>query len=561
MNKFQSYIEKELAKLTNLKEISLEIPPDPKLGDYAFPCFPLAKEMKKAPNLIAEDLAKNFKKNKLIKEVRTAGPYLNFYVNKSELVSEVISKILKDKDKYGKGDRKKEKIMVEYHQPNTHKGFHIGHLRNAVLGDSVIRILRFSGYNVIASSYIGDIGAHVAKCLWYYENYKKGQEPKDNKGEWLGEVYTEATNYVADNESAKQKVDETLRLLESNDKKWTALWKETKKWSMDEFKRITKELNLDVDKWFMESQVEEPGKKYVKQLLKEKKAEISDGAIVINLEKYGLKVFLILKSDGSSLYATKDLELARKKFKEFKIDTSIYVVGAEQKFYFQQLFKALEVIGFPQAKNCFHLCYELVMLKDGKMSSREGNVVLYSDLINAIMNKSLDEVKKRHQDWSKSRIKQSVNAITFSAAKFGMLNQDNNKTIIFDIDKALDFEGETGPYIQYTHARINSILKKVKSLPKKADLSLLDSGEEQKLIAILEQFPSKVEDAAAHYKPSTICRYLLDLSQAFNEFYHKSPVIKAETKLKNARLLLLSAVKQVIKNGLELLNIKAPNEM
>ncbi|MBW3015885.1 arginine--tRNA ligase [Candidatus Woesearchaeota archaeon] len=557
MNKFEKYIIKELKSLTK-QEVALAVPPDPKLGDYSFPCFPLAKVMKKDPKKIAEELASKFKKNHLIKEVKTVGPYLNFYVNKDLLVEEVLGRVDKD---YGKGEKKKEKVMIEYHQPNTHKGLHIGHLRNAVLGDALIRIMRYDGYKVIAASYIGDIGAHVAKCIWYYLKFHKGKEPKENKGEWIGEIYTEATKYVEKHETAKEEIDKTLQKLEAGNKKLKAIWMKTRKWSLDEFERITKELDLNVDKWFYESEVEQPGKKYAQELLKEGIAEVSDGAVVINLEKYGLKVFLILKSDGSSLYSTKDLELARKKFKEFKIDKSIYVVAAPQSFYFQQLFKALEVAGFKQAKKCYHLCYELVMLSEGKMSSRHGNVILYTALLEEIREKASEEVTKRHKDWKKDRIKKSVDNITFGALKFAMLNQDNNKVITFDTDKALDFEGETGPYIQYSHARINSILKKAKVVPKKVDYSLLNSPEELRVVNLVAQFPEVVEKIAESYRPSLMCRYLLDLSQAFNEFYHKAPVIKAEPKLRDARLELISKVKLILGRGLELSGIAAPEEM
>ena len=547
-------------------QIELETPPDYKLGDYAFPCFGLAKELKKSPMEIAKELALKIKPNKYIKEIKSTGPYVNFFVNKNILADLILNNIHNNKDGYGKGQKKKEKVMIEFSQPNTHKGFHIGHLRNAALGDSLVRVMRFNGYNVVSANYIGDIGAHIAKCLWYYLKFHKSKEPKTNKGEWLGSIYTEASKIVAENEEYKKEIQEIQRKLEDGDKELTELWNKTKEWSMHDFYNIYKELGINFDVFFFESQVEKPGKKIVLDMLKKGIVEKSDGAVIINLEKYGLKVFLLLKSDGTSLYSTKDLALAKKKFDDYKIDKSIYVIGSEQRFYLKQLFKTFEVIGFKQAKKCYHLSYELVMLKEGKMSSRLGNIVLYSDLSKKIFEKTSKEVEKRHNQWPEKDKEKATEQVALAAMKFSMLNQDNNKTIVFDINKSLDFEGETGPYIQYAHARICSILRKFgkkidTSFIDKTDLSLLKEKQETELIKLLGKFPDVVENAAASYKPSLIARYLLDLSQAFNEFYHIHQILKEKEELRNARILLINCIKQVLKNGLNLLGIEAPERM
>ena len=545
--------------------IEIEVPPDSKLGDYAFPCFGLAKQLKKSPVEIAKDLALNLKPDKYIKEIRSTGPYVNFFVNESILADLILNNIYNDKDDYGNGQKKKEKVMIEFSQPNTHKGFHIGHLRNASLGDSLVRIMRFNGYDVVAANYIGDIGAHIAKCIWCYLKFHKNKEPKTNKGEWLGSIYTEASKIVAENEEYKKEIQDIQIKLENGDKELTELWKKTKEWSMQDFYGIYNELGIKFDVFFFESQVEKPGKKIVLDMLKKGIAEKSDGAVIINLEKYGLKVFLLLKSDGTSLYSTKDFALAKKKFDDYKIDKSIYVIGSEQGFYLRQLFKTLEIIGFKQAKKCYHLSYELVMLKEGKMSSRLGNIVLYSDLSKKIFEKASKEVEKRHKQWPKKDKEKATKQVALAAMKFSMLNQDNNKTIVFDTNKALDFEGETGPYIQYAHARICSILRKsgikVENLIKDANLSLLKEKEETELIKLLGKFPDVVENAAASYKPSLIARYLLDLSQSFNEFYHIHQILKEKEELRNARILLIDSVRQVLKSGLNLLGIESPERM
>ncbi len=546
--------------------IELETPPDSKLGDYAFPCFGLAKQLKKNPMEIAKDLASKLKPNRYIKEIKSTGPYVNFFVNKNILADLILNNIHNNKDGYGKGQKKKERIMIEFSQPNTHKGFHIGHLRNAALGDSLVRVMRFNGYNVVSANYIGDIGAHIAKCIWCYLKFHKNKEPKTNKGEWLGSIYTEASKKVAEHEEYKKEIQEMQIKLENGDKELTELWKKTKEWSMQDFYGIYNELGIKFDVFFFESQVEKPGKKIVLDMLKKGIAEKSDEAIIINLEKYGLKVFLLLKSDGTSLYSTKDLALSKKKFDDYKIDKSIYVIGSEQRFYLRQLFKTLEIIGFKQAKKCYHLSYELVMLKEGKMSSRLGNIVLYFELSKKIFEKASSEVEKRHKQWIKEDKEKATKQVALAAMKFSMLNQDNNKTIVFDINKALDFEGETGPYVQYAHARICSILRKFekridKSFIDKADLSALKEKEETELIKLLGKFPDVVEDAASSYKPSLIARYLIDLSQSFNEFYHIHQILKEREELRNARILLINSVRQVLKNGLNLLGIEAPEKM
>jgi arginyl-tRNA synthetase len=551
-----------LLKKEGITNVELDIPKVKEHGDYTLPCFQLSKDIKKNPIEIAKELARKLKPTKLIKEIKEIGPYLNFFVDKQEFANSLIKGILKEKADYGKGKARKEKAMVEYSQPNTHKGFHIGHLRNVCLGDSLVRIMRFNGFPVIAANYINDTGAHVAKCVWYYLKYHKDQEPKENKGEWLGRLYTDAIKKLAQNPELKDEAEETHRKIEAKDKELIKVWEKTRQWSMDSFNEIYKTLGVKFDEWFYDNELAEPGKRFVNDLLKKKIAEESEGAVIVNLEKYGLGVALVLKSDGSTLYLTKDFALAEKKFKERRIDRSIYVVAAEQRLHFQQLFKILELYGFKQAKKCFHLSYELVMLKEGKMSSRAGNIVLFSELLNMMKEKLKHEVGSRHKDWSEKQKKTAIDKIALAAMKFIMLNQENNKVITFDPEKALDFEGETGPYIQYSHARICSIIKKYnKELKKAFNSGALKTEEEERLITVLSDFSQVIGLAAESYKPHLMARYLFDLARAFNEFYHACPILTATESVKIARLNLILAVQQVLKNGLELLGIEAPEEM
>ncbi|MBS1266683.1 MAG: Arginine--tRNA ligase [Candidatus Woesearchaeota archaeon] len=564
MHQFKDQISQKLVKLTKLSKSEidslLEVPPDPKLGDYAFPCFSLARTFKKAPNKIAQNLAEKFEVDETIRKVEVKGPYLNFFIGTKELAQNILMQIKKQKQKYGISKTKKRTILIEGWQPNTHKAFHIGHIRNAMVSESISRIFEFQGHKVIRSSYMGDIGAHVAKWIWYYTKHYKGKIPKNNVTKWAGEIYTKATQISAENEEYQKQINDIQKKLESQDKELTKIWKKTRELCIKDLWQIFEELDCKIDRPYWESEVEQPGIKIVKQQLEKGNAEYSEGAIIADLEKYNLKVLVLLKSNGTSLYSTKDLALAYLKSEEYEFDQSLYIVGSEQEFHFKQLFQYLKIIGYPDADKVSHVSYGLVSLKQGKMSSRKGNIVLYEDLRDKLLKLAKSQISNRNLD---EKQKQKVSRIvTFAALKFSMLNQDPKKFIIFDPKQALSFEGETGPYLQYTHARICSILRKS---PQKAitnvNFSLLQTKSEHNLIKQLGTFPDTVSQAASHYKPSSICRYLLDLAQMFNEFYHKHRVLSDNLELSKARLALIDSTRQVLENGLLLLGIQAPERM
>lgn len=560
---FKQEIINELKKHTKT-EIHLEVPSNLKFGDYAFPCFPLTKEFKKNPNDIAQDLAKKIKLSRIIRKVEIKGPYLNFFINSVELAKGILNDIFLKKGKYGKDIKKKKngKVMVEYSQANTHKSFHVGHLRGTSLGESLSRILKFNGYNVVQTNYQGDTGAHVAKWLWCYLKYHKGEKlPKKNPGKWIASIYVEAVQKSDDNN--QKEMDEINYKLENNkDKKLTELWKKSRKWSLDSLDKVYEDLDAHFDNFFFEREMEKRGKELSKELVKEGIAEVNDGATIINLERYNLGIWVLLRMDGTCLYSAKDLALAEKKFKEFKIDKCVYVVGAAQSMHLRQLFKTLELMKFKHADKCHHLSFAEVRFSTGKMSSRTGENVLYSELKDGILKKLKEEVEKRHKEWDKKRKEESVRNIFSAAIKFDMLKQEPNKNIIFDIDRALDFEGETGPYIQYAHARICSIFRKYgKKISNKVNFGLFENEKEKKIISLLGQFPNLLEECAEHYKVHILSRYLLSLAQSFNEFYHECPILLEKEEVKKSRLLLAYCVKEVLSNGLFLLGIKAPEEM
>lgn len=560
----QQQIINILKKHTKLKEIKLEAPPSQDLGDFAFPCFELAKIQKKNPAELAADLAKKISpvKGKGIEKIQAIGPYLNFFLSKSEINEFVLKKILKEKDKYGsKNLGKNQKIMIEFSQPNTHKAFHIGHLRGTCLGEDIARILEFTNHKIIRANYSGDTGMHIAKWIWCYQKFHPREKPKKDES-WFAKIYAEAINKLEDNEKAKEEVEEINRKLDlGEDKKITRLWKQTRNLSIASWKEIYKDLNTHFDIHYLESQVEKRGKEISKQLLSKGIAKISDSATVIDFKRKGFGVWILLRKDGTALYSAKDLALAEKKFSDFKLDKSLVITEKAQDLHFKQLIQTLKIAKFKFANKYLHISYNAVRFPWGKMSSRTGENILYTELKNDLLKRAIKETNKRNPSWTSAKIKQVSLLIALSALKYSMISQDSNKVLIFDPNKEISFEGDTGPYLQYTYARASSILSKVKPSATKIDFSLLIEPSEIQLIKKLELFPLIVEKASLAYKPYLIANYLFSLCQHFNEFYHKNPVIKTSTELRNARLLLVKALKQTLGNALNLLGINPLTKM
>ena len=540
-------LKEEIAK--NLKVEIEEIEEPDKYGDFAYPCFNLAKKSKRNPNDIAKELAE--KVNIKFLDAKATGSYVNFFIKWGEFSQELLKNI---DEKYGSGNEK-ETVIMDVFQPNPFKPFHIGHIRNAVLGESIRRILDFQGKKTIAVSYMGDVGTHVARWLWYYDKFYKGKIPKENVSKWAGEVYAEATRKVAEKEEYEEEVKEVNKQLDERNPQLIEKWKKIRELCLKDFWKIKDELGIHLDDNFYESEVEEPGKETVEKLIKEGKAKKSEGAIVADLEKYGLGTFLLLKSDGTALYSTKDLGLLELKRKRHKFDKSIFIVAEEQELYFKQLFKTMEIFKIPGWEKNVHVPYGLVTLKKGKMSSRFGTVILYEDFRDEMIKKVREILKDSDLDNKENVIRK----VAFSAIKFSMLNIDNNKVIKFDWEQALDFEGKSGPYLQYSYVRTVNILKKAKL--KDFDASLLKEDIERLLIKKIAQFPEIVKKSADQYSPSIITNYLFELSQDFNTFYQSLPVLKSEDKLKNARLKLVDTVRIILKNGLYLLGISVMDKM
>jgi arginyl-tRNA synthetase len=546
--------------------------PDLKMGHYAFPCFLLAKNLKQAPPKIAEILAKKIEelKNEKIEKAINVGPYVNFFIKSKTFGELTLEDQLTQKYFGRKLTETKPKTMVEYSQPNTHKELHVGHMRNLCLGDALIKLHRYIGYNIVASTFPGDVGTHVAKCLWYLKNINKEPVPATRKGAWLGKMYSTANNLLEDQrgtpqeENNRKALTEILAQLEKKSGEYFELWKETREWSIELMKEVYAWAQVDFDVWYWESDVDADSLKLAKEYFEKGLFVESEGAIGIDLSDFKLGFCLLIKSDGNGLYATKDIELARKKFTQHKIEKSIYVVDKRQALHFQQVFKTLELMGFENAKNCYHLQYDFVELPDGAMSSRKGNIVPLQSLVDEMVSMiKKDYLAKYESEWTSDEINKTANDVARGAIKYGMIRLDNNKKIVFDMKEWLKLDGESGPYIQYSFARINSLCDKLGYKDSlKADWNQLKEPQEMALLQKLNGFNDVAIISAEQYKTGSMCSYLYDLSKLFNSFYAECSVQNAGSEeLKIARLLLCKSVSLVLEKGLNILGIPAPKRM
>lgn len=538
----------------------LEVPPDERLGDYALPCFVFAQERKQAPPAIAAAFAEQLQD--ALFTANATGPYVNLHLDRRRVAETAVRAARTEK--YGRVDGQGERVMVEFSQPNTHKAFHAGHLRGTSMGEALARILAFAGRTVVRANYSGDTGMHVAKWLWCYTRFHDGElPPAEGRGAWLASIYVEAVRRLAESPELEEEVQAlNLALDKGEDKRLMRLWEETRQWSIDELEAIYDELDTRFDVWTFEREVEPRAKEVARELLAQGVAEESDGATIVDLEEEGLGVWVLLRQDGTPLYSAKDLALAEKKFTEQQIDRAVYVVGKDQELHFRQLFATLRRWGFAQAERCVHLCFEMVRLPGGKMSSRTGQNLLYADVRDEVFAYTEGQIRERHPDWTSERVAETVRAVGVCALKFEMIVRDINRQIVFETERICDFEGDTGPYVQYTHARCNSILKRLGREPSSDAADFSGVGEsEYRLAKELLRFPVVVAEAADTLQPAPLARYALSLAKACNTFYHECKVVGAGEGIEDARALLVDATRLVLARALSLLGIAAPSEM
>jgi arginyl-tRNA synthetase len=519
---------------------------------------------------IAQAVAGYLGKPEGFERIEAVRGYLNLYFSSLNYSRRLVDTVMERGENYGHGEPQNMKVMVEFSQPNTHKAFHVGHLRNVILGDSVCRILEFAGLNVVRANYIGDIGLHVIKWLWTYQKNHSGENPGLDKIRWMGDIYAEADRLYEESPEIKADVRALFTRWDRRDTDIVELWKTSRKWSLEGFEQIYHLLDVRFDHIYFESDMEEPGKELVKNLIEKEIArdERPDGPVIVPLddllgtiEKF--RVLVILRSDGTSLYSTKDLYLGIRKFEEYHLDRSVYVIDARQSLYMQQIFKTLELMGYPWTQQCFHLAYEIVNLPGNvTMSSRDGTVVLLDDLVNEATERALEIVRIKNPDLPETSQRVIAQAVAIGAIKYSMVSRDNSKIVTFDWNTALDFNGQAAPYIQYAYVRANSILRKSGTgVPASEPLETELTASELELIDLISRFPKEVQRAAKEYKPLHIANLAYDLGRAFSDFYNQCPVLQAEEPQRSFRLRLVFATRQVIGNALALLGIKTPDVM
>lgn len=562
-------------QLLSKKEIYQLLSPPPKsdMGDLAFPCFGLSKELKLSPHIIAQELCSIFTqtehiKNDAIKEVKNFGPYINFFLNEKSINQMVLNSIISEELFKQNLILKSPKTIIEYSQPNTHKVMHVGHMRNLCLGNALINLYRYVGIDTISTTFPGDVGTHVAKCLWYMKNYSNEEIPPERKGEWLGGLYVKGNDLLEKEKgspkeaSNREELTQILKQLHAGSGIYYDLWKETRQWSLELMQEVYNWADVKFDSWYWESDVDAASVALVNEYLEKGLFKKDNGAVGIDLSDDKLGFCLLLKSDGTGLYATKDLELARRKFVDQKIEKSLYVVDNRQSLHFKQVFKTLEKMGFENAKNCLHIQYEMVELKDGAMSSRKGNIVPIQTLIDEMSTTIInDYLYKYKDDWTEKEINQTAHIVAAGAIKYGMTRIDSNKKIIFEMKEWLKLDGESGPYIQYVHARIKSMLQKVGAYSI-VDYTSLIHPLEKEIINKLSQFNNIIEQCVENNKTHPLNAFLYDLAKLYNSFYAECSVLKADSDaLKFARADLSKAVALSLKYGLKLLGITAPDKM
>lgn len=561
---FKLEIAKRISTMTDMETEKvmelMEIPPQPNMGDFAFPCFQLAKVMRKAPNMIARELSEKVEKDDIVAKAEAAGGYLNFFVNKEGFIRHTLSQVLEMGDKYGSSDEGEGKtVLVEFSSPNIAKPFHIGHLVNTITGNSIEKIFKHLGYNTIKLNHIGDYGTQFGKLISAYKRWGDDEViAKDPINELL-KIYVKFHDEADKDPSLEDEARAYFKQLEDGEPEAVALWQKFRELSLNEFKKLYKDFNIEFDSYAGESFYSDKMPEVV-EILKEKNLlKESSGAQIVDLEQFNLPPCLILKSDGATIYATRDLAAAIYRKRTYDFYKCLYVVGNTQALHFKQVFSTLKLAGFEWADDCVHIGTSLVKFADRKLASRKGDVIFAKEVVDEAVEKTLEIINTKNpklEDKEEVAKKVGMGAIIYTFLKNNM-----GRDIIFSWEDMLSFDGESGPYVQYSYVRGKSILKKAGEIDFNADLSLLRTEDEYNIVKQLGFFKEAVEQSAERYEPFVINRYVTDLAKAFNKFYNTHPILNEEEGLKGARLLLTKAVCSVLSTGLGLLGIQTPESM
>ena len=540
---------------------AIETPPDPAMGDYAFPCFKAAKALKKAPPLIAKDVEAAIEKPDFIREIRCAGPYLNFFVDRNVYMGDILADVLEKGENFGRSDLGGGRnIVIDYSSPNIAKPFHVGHLRSTVIGNALYKIYEFLGYNSIGINHLGDWGTQFGKLITAYKMWSSEEAVKEKGISELTRIYVKFHEEAEKDPALDDEARGFFVKMERDDPEAIALWKKFYDISMVEFNRVYDMLGVKFDYFTGESFYNKKMAAIVDELEEKGLLKEDKGAKIVDLEAEKMPPCLIIRSDGGTLYATRDITAAIYRKNTYDFAKALYLTAMDQSLHFAQVFKVIEKMGYDWAKDLYHVPFGLVSLKDGKLSTRTGRVVLMEDLLNTATAKTLAIIEEKNP--SLENKEQVAKDVGIGAIIFNDLYNNRIKDVVFDMDKMTSFEGETGPYVQYTHARCASLISKAGDLPETFDYSLLDDEASLAVCRLFETFPDKIRDAAAKNEPYIVSRHIMAIAQAFNKFYHDNPVLSCEDEnLRNARLAVVMATRIVLATGLGLLGIKAPERM
>ena len=569
MVSFKEEIAKAISEVTNIdiKEIEtyIEVPPNSDLGDYAFPCFKLARTLKKAPPVIATEIKENIKiDEKVINKIEIVGGYLNIYINKETLAENVLKEVAEKQEKYGSSNIGQGKnVVIDYSAPNIAKPFHIGHLRSTVIGGALYKIYNFLGYNSVGINYLGDWGLQFGKVMAGLDMWKDEYDFTQNEIQAILKIYIRFNQEEKEKPELTEKAREYFKRLEDGNEKEVETWKWVRKVSLENYQKTYNLLNSKFDSYNGESYYNDKMDAVVEELQQKNLLIPSEGAQVVDLSEYDMPPCIIITSAGTTIYATRDLASLKDRIKTYNFDKAIYVVGNEQRLHFKQVFKTLELMGYEEyASKCEHVPFGLVVDKDGeKIGSRKGNSVFLEDILKEAIQKVgkiIDEKNPNLENKEEVARKVGVGAIIFND-----LSNSRIKDEIFDWDMLLNFQGETGPYIQYIYVRTRSLLEKAGYIPEieKIDYSKLQEKEAIETLKLLYKFNEYVQSAAQKNEPSIIARYLIDLAQSFSSFYNEHKIITDDKPVQDARLALTYAVGTVLKTGVTLLGMEMPNKM
>lgn len=559
-NQIVNLLSQNIEVLTS-EEISqlIEIPPKPEMGDFAFPCFRLAKSYHKAPPMIAQDLKESIGDQAFLSEIKVVGGYLNFYVDKAQYAQQIIDKYNNATD-YGCSDQGKDKtICIDYSSPNVAKNFHVGHLRTTIIGNSLYKIFSKLGYKVVRINHLGDWGTQFGKLIVAYKKWGSREAVEEKGIEELMDIYVKFHEEAEKDDSLNDEARAWFLKMEQGNEEALEIWQWFRDISLKEFMRVYNILGMEFDSFAGESFYRDKAADVIKRLTDDGLLKESQGAMIVPLDEYDMPPCIVAKKDGSSIYATRDLAAILYRKATYNFDRCLYVTGLEQKLHFAQVFKVIELMGNDYAKNLVHIPYGLVSLKSGKISSRKGNVIFAEDLLRESINKTTSIIEEKNPDIpDKEEVAKQVG---IGAIIFNDLYNQRIKDVIFDWNKLLNFDGETGPYVQYTYARASSVLRKIGEVPDTIDYTLLTDEASIGLLKEIERYPQVIKDAAERYEPSVIARYSIDLAHAFNKFYHECQINVEDETTKYTRTNVVKIARYIIKDALSLLGIQCPEQM